>query len=41
MKSIKELEEILNNQKEPEVRETIMIAMEKYHEVEFYKWLEA
>lgn len=35
-----ELEEILNKQKEPEVRETIMEAMEKYHKIQFNEWLE-
>lgn len=38
--SFKELEELLNKQSEPIVRGTIMNAMEKYHEIEFYKWLE-
>ena len=38
--SFKELEEILNKQSEPEVREAIMDAMEKYHTIQFNEWLE-
>jgi hypothetical protein len=38
--SFKELEEILNKQNEPEVREAIMNAMEKYHTIQFNEWLE-
>lgn len=38
--SFKELEELLNKQSESEVRDTIMDAMEKYHEEKFNKWLE-
>lgn len=35
-----ELEEFLNNNKEPEVRDAIMIAMELYHEEQFKEWIE-
>ena len=37
--NFKELEEMLSSQKEPEVREAIMNAMEKYHEEEFINWI--
>lgn len=38
--SFKELEKMLNTQAVPEVRSSIMNAMELYHEEKFYKWLE-
>ena len=38
--SFKELEEMLNNQTVPEVRNSIMNAMELYHEDKFNKWIE-
>lgn len=38
--SFKELEEMLNSQSQPEVREAIMNAMEKYHEEEFLNWID-
>lgn len=38
--SFKELEDMLNTQTEPEVRSSIMNAMELYHEEKFNKWLE-
>lgn len=37
--SFEELETLLSNQKEPEVRDAILTAMEKYHEEKFYNWL--
>ena len=38
--SFKELEGMLNNQTVPEVRKSIMDAMELYYEDEFNKWIE-
>ena len=38
--SFKELEDLLNKNELPEVREAIMNAMEKYYEEEFIKWIE-
>lgn len=38
--SFKELEDMLNTQTVPEVREAIMNAMEQYHKEQFNKWLE-
>ena len=38
--NFKELEDLLNKNNLPEVRETIMNAMETYYEEEFYKWIE-
>ena len=35
-----ELENLLNKTNLPEAREVILNAMEKYHEKQFYKWLE-
>ena len=34
-----ELEKMLNEQKAPEVRESIMNAMELYHEDQFLEWI--
>lgn len=38
--SFKELETLLNKQVDPEIRGTIMDAMEKYHTIQFNEWLE-
>lgn len=38
--SFKEILNLLNKQEEPEIRGTLMNAMEKYHKERFYKWLE-
>lgn len=37
--SFEELESLLNKAQDPDVRETIMDAMEKYHETLFIEWL--
>ena len=39
--SFKEMEDILNRTELPEARGAILEAMEKYHKVEFNKWLES
>ncbi len=39
--SFAEMKSLLDKQEEPEVRGTILDAMEKYHQDEFMAWLEA
>lgn len=38
--SFEELETLLNKNSDPDVRHTIIDAMEKYHEEKFNNWLE-